>query len=87
MSDKHTIIGHDGTRYGCIGYETRGSFSVPIAEIVNGDCIQADVYEITHGMRDNDSDCYISLCRPNSTELALLKSVGWKYNGAFAHKA
>lgn len=85
-NDKHMIKGHDGTRYECIGYENRGLFSVPIAEIIDGDCIQADIYEITHGMRDNDS-CYISLCRPNSTELALLASVGWEYDGSFAHKA
>ena len=85
-NNKHTVYGHNGTRYECIGYENRGLFSVPVAEVVNGECIQCEVYEITHGMWDDDPSWNVSIFRPNATELTLLASVGWQYNGAFASR-
>ena len=79
-----TVRAQNGEEYTALGYEERGLWSVPVAEFVNGECISTTVFEICNGMVYEGS--YISVTRPNATELAMLEDAGWEYNGAFAHK-
>lgn len=85
--DKWTICTLNGCEYEAIGEERRGAFWIPVADVVDGQYIQSVVYEITHGMVDNVCNNYISIAYPNATELQLLASVGWQYDGyAYAYK-
>ena len=85
--DKWTICTIDGYEYEAIGEERRGAYWVPVADIVDGQYIQCDVYEIVHGMVDDEGDIYISIAYPNAAELRLLAEARWQYDGyAYAHK-
>lgn len=85
-ASKWTVKSHCGTEYEAIGTETRGLWGVPVADYIDGQYIQCEVYEIIHGMIKNPDGLHISITRPNPIELRLLKDSGWNYNGCFATK-
>lgn len=84
--DKWTVRNYDGFEYTCIGYETRGLWEVPVADCIDGQYIQSDVYEIIHDMHKRTDGLYVSIMRPNAVELRLLAEAGWTYDGCFATK-
>lgn len=73
--------------YKAIGYEQRGIFGVPIAEIFHDECISCIVYEIINSLRTVNAVDHISAQKLNAVEISLLKAFGCAWNGCWITKA
>lgn len=59
-----------------IGYEKRGIFGVPVAEIRNNQYISVDVIAIEKGYINLHHNAYYGITMPNSEERKILEKLG-----------